>query len=124
MNRRDVNKLLIALFLFANGWSSSVANSVTTFSPVEITLRAGESYQILGITIQLLDARTKWTVSGDSALSVSMEVSDKNRKELVHLVSVGKITELKWESILINILDGDNGLVTLKISSRYVESGR
>ena len=96
-----------------------MADSINTFKPVEITLRAGESYEVSNVTVKLLEARTKWTVSGDSALSVSLEVKNKTKKEILYLTRQSSgISKKEWETVTINLLNGDNGLVKLKILPR------
>lgn len=113
-----MNKPIILFYLFITCWSNVVADSINTFRPVEITLRTGESYEISDITMKLLEARTKWTVSGDSALSVSLEVKNKNEKQILHLTRTNEVSKKDWGTITINLLNGDNGLVKLKIIPR------
>ena len=95
-----------------------MADSINTLKPVEVTLRTGESCKISDITIKLLEAHTKWTVSGDSALSVSLEVKTKNEEEVLHLTRTNEVSNKDWNTITINLLDGDNGLVKLRIIPR------
>ncbi|MCK4788679.1 MAG: hypothetical protein KAV87_33360 [Desulfobacteraceae bacterium] len=95
-----------------------MADSINTFKPVEITLRTGESYQVSDTTVKLLAARTKWTVSGDSALVVRLEVENKKEKEILYLTRTSDISQSDWGTIKISLLNGDNGLVNLIISPR------
>ena len=111
-----MKKFIFVFFVLNVYWSNNVASSTTMFTPVEITLRTDESYVVSGITIKLLEARTKWTVSGDSALSASLEFRYKNKKEIVHLTSAGEVSSIEWETIIVRLLNGDNGLVNLNVS--------
>lgn len=111
-----MNKFFILFLGFMFYWSNILADSNDTFTPVEITLRTGESYEIFEMTVKLLEARTKWTVSGSSALSVSMEISYRDKKENVYLTRVGETAVVERERMIIKLLNGDNGLVRLNIA--------
>ena len=115
---KSINKSIILFCLFITCWSNAVADSINTFKPVEITLRTGESYEISDVTIKLLESRIKWTVSGDTELSVNLEVNNKSEKEILHLTQAKEDSPKDWGTISINLISGDNGLVKLNIMPR------
>ncbi len=116
-----MNKYVILFCLLIACWSNVMADSMDSLNPVEITLRTGESYSTLDVTVTLLEARTKWTESGDSALSVSLEVKNKRKIEILYLTRISReISTEDWETITINLLNGDNGLVELAITAREI----
>ena len=93
-----------------------MSDPINTFDPVEITLKTGESYEVLGITIKMISAGTKRKVGGGSALVATLEVSNKHNNENLNLNSLNDFTSKKdWDGITINLLNGDNGTVDLKI---------
>ena len=111
-------KYLIIIFSLIGFWSIAVSDTTNTFEPVEIRLKTGESYSILGITIKLLTANAKWTVSGSSGLVVSIEINNENKKEVLHFSHTGEIHTIDWETINISLLNGDNGMAKLAISPK------
>ncbi|HED34440.1 MAG TPA: hypothetical protein ENJ08_09530 [Gammaproteobacteria bacterium] len=97
-----------------------MADSASIFKPIEITLKSGESYKISDTTVTLLTAGTKRSISGESALSVSLQVKDKNRKEILYFTRTDNTPLENWDTISISLLNGDNGIVLLKISPRQI----
>ena len=93
-----------------------MASSTKPFTTVEIDLRSSQSYKASGTKIKLLEARTKWTTSGNSVLAVTLLVKYKGKKEELYLTRTSNIPHAKWGTVKIELLNGDNGYVKLRIS--------
>jgi len=116
-----MNNFIFVFTLLAILWNTAMADSINAFNPSEITLKSGESYKISDITITLLTAGTKRSMSGGSALSVSLQVEDNDKEDTLYLTRTDNILQQNWGAISISLLNGDNGIVFLKISP--VKSG-
>jgi hypothetical protein len=99
-------------------WNNLVADSILNLTSVELTFKVNESYQVptTDTIVKFIEARTKRTVSGDSALSVTLEVKNNIKSETLHLTRTNNTPEVSWDNITIKLLNGDNGFVTLLIS--------
>jgi len=83
-----------------------------------LMLRTNQTYKGGELTLTLLKASTKWTVSGDSALTATLEVSMDGDTKLEYFLSTNR-PETAIDilpDITVTLLNGDNDYVKLEIT--------